>query len=211
MVGMSRKARKAQVQTITLVLIGGIIISLVGIAYTWGKPMIDKRSVMSQFTSGRKFMEDLNGKIVDIAGTCSFEGGCGETLKLPFPGALSIDEGNNSITYELMVSEPLLTDEEILINTGNPGEHVHYGETPGVISLKGDREGSGLYTLRYELHYRELSRHDPARGYVIELAKDGTGKGTNGISVSYGRTETRSGEAHNGGDLVVSTIKVRPE
>ncbi|MCK5023111.1 MAG: hypothetical protein KAS04_02985 [Candidatus Aenigmarchaeota archaeon] len=119
--------RKAQTQAITLVLITGIVISLVGFAYSWGKPMIDKRSVVADFTIAVRFMEDLDEKIVDMAGTCSYGGTCEDVLELPVPGLISLDEETNTIIYQFAVSEPLIMGGEIVFNTLDEGDVARYG------------------------------------------------------------------------------------
>ncbi len=200
--------RLGQTQAITLVLISGIIIALVGFAYTWGKPMIEKRSVIMQFTSALKFMEDLDRKIVDMAGSCSFEGGCEEEFELPVPGMMILNESGNTLFYEFRVEQPLITAGEVLFNTADNGSIARYGETPGVLSMTGNRSGSS-YTLKFSLRYRELVSDDPFRGYKIQLLRSGGSSGNRKIVISYGGSETRSGEAYEGRDLVLSKIRVQ--
>jgi len=201
---------KAQTEAITLVLVSGIVISLVGVAYMWGKPMIDKRSVLTQFTAATRFMEELDSKIVTIAGTCSSAGGCEETLDFPVPGLISLNETSNTITYTIYVNQPLITGGEVLFNTADNGTVARYGETPGVISLKGRRQESGLYSLVFSVRYRELDSTEPWKGYKIKLLKSGKSDGNTKILLSYDGTETQTGAAYNNGDLVVSKIKVQP-
>lgn len=203
--------KKAQVQAITVVLISGIVISLVGVSYMWGKPLIDKRSTISQFTSTVKFMDELNNKIVDMAGTCSFEGACEESMDLPVPGIVWLDESTNTITYEFNVEQPLITQGEVLFNTVDNGTVAEYGETPGVLSLKGERLPEGGYKLEFRLRYRELDSGDPPRprGYKIEMDRIGKEAGNSRITVSYAGSETRADSAQNGGDLMISKIKVQ--
>ncbi len=202
--------RSAQTQAVTLVLISGIIIALVGFAYAWGKPMIEKRTVVTQFTSVVRFMEDLDSKIVDMAGTCSFAGACEEIFELPVSGLVILNESENTITYEFQVNQPLITRGEVLFNTLDNGTVARYGETPGVISLKGESLSAGLYTLKFLLRYRELDSYEPIKGYKIEMIKSGAESGNTKIIISYDGSETRSGQAYNNGDLIVSKIKVQP-
>lgn len=201
---------KAQSEVITLVLISGIVISLVGFAWTWGEPMIQKRSVITQFTSAVRFMEDLDKRITDMAGTCSSEGACEETLTLPVPGLITLDEASNTITYTFNVEQPLITRGEVFFNTVDNGTVARYGETPGVISLNGQPASTG-YTLIFSLRYRELDSSEPMKGYKIQLMSQSDKLGGNSkIIISYGSPEIRAGRAQNGGDLVVSKIKVQP-
>ncbi|MBN1222977.1 MAG: hypothetical protein JXB23_06985 [Candidatus Aminicenantes bacterium] len=201
---------KAQTEVVTLVLISGIIISLVGFAWTWGVPMIEKRSTVVQFTSAVLFMENLDKKITDMAGTCTTPGSCSETLDLPVPGVIVVDKTGNSIIYTLSIDQPLVTGSEVLFNTADNGTVSRYGETPGVISMEGVNN-AGRYTLIFSLRYRELDSDEPWKGYKIVLTNQSTKlSGTSKITVSYGSHETRSGMAANGGDLILSKIKVQP-
>jgi hypothetical protein len=201
---------KAQTEAITLVLISGIVISLVGFAYAWGKPMIEKRSTLTQFTSAIRFMEELDNSIVGMAGTCSSAGSCEETLTLPVQGMITINETKNTISYTFFVNQPLLTRGEIFFNTADNGTVARYGETPGVISMIGSRYPSGVYELTFMSRYRELDSEEPWRGYLIKLVKSGKESGTTKILISYDGTETQANAAYNHGDLVLSKIKVQP-
>ena len=201
--------KRAQTQAVTLVLISGIIIALVGFAYAWGKPMIDKRTVVTQFTSAVRFMEGLDRNIVEMAGTCSVAGACEDIFELPLPGLIRINESANTITFEFQVSQPLIKEGEVFFNTADNGTYVRYGETPGVISMKGQRLSAGLYTLKFLLRYRELDSYDPVKGYKIQLQQSGVDSGNSKVIIVYEGSETQPGQAHNSGDLVVSKIKVQ--
>ena len=202
--------RKAQTQAITLVLISGIIIALVGFAYAWGKPMIDKRSIVADFTAATRFMEDLDKEIVEMAGTCSFAGACEKILELPVAGIIRLDEPNNSIIFEFVVNQPLITDGEVLFNTVDNGTVARYGETPGVVSLKGKTESQGNYRLIFSARYRELYNDDPFKSYKIDLSEFTGGSGNTRIVISYDGSETISGGGYGNRDLVISRIKVQP-
>jgi hypothetical protein len=207
---MGKNWRKAQTEAITLVMISGIIIALVGVAYMWGKPMIDKRSVITEFTSAVRFMEDLDKKIVDMAGSCSFAGACEDSLVLPGPGLITLNDTSNTIIYTIRVNQPLITKGEVLFNTADNNSFARYGETPGVISLKGESVQPGIYALIFSLRYRELDSDEPWKGYKIQLLKSGRTDGNSKIMFSYEGPETQPGAAHNYGDLIISKIKVQP-
>jgi len=198
--------RSAQTQAVTLVLISGIVIALAGAAYMWGKPMIEKRSTITQFTSAVRFMEDLDKEIVEIARSCVTPEACEESLSLPIRGMMNVNSNNNSITYEFVITQPLLTEGEIPINTGNTGEVAAYGEKPGVIMMKGETAGD-VYKLRFTLHYRELYSERQGRGYKINL--QGSGAGTSKVSITYSGSETLTSQGWYGGDLILSKINIQ--
>ncbi|NIO22608.1 MAG: hypothetical protein GTN38_01090 [Candidatus Aenigmarchaeota archaeon] len=198
--------RKAQTQAVTLVLISGIVIALAGAAYMWGKPMIEKRTTITQFTSAVRFMDELDDRIVDIARSCVTPGACEESLSLPIAGFINVDPANNTITYEFVVTQPLLTEGEIPLNTGNIGEVAAYGETPGVIMMRGMAK-EGVYRLVFTLHYRELYNDRQGRGYRINL--EGSGTGTGRILITYSGSETLSNQGWYGGDLILSKMDIQ--
>jgi hypothetical protein len=198
--------KRAQAQAVTLVLISGIVIALAGAAYMWGKPMIEKRTTITQFTSAVGFMEELDKKIVNLARSCVTPGACEESLKLPISGMISVEPGNNTITYEFVITQPLVTEGEVPINTGNTGEVASYGEKPGVIIMKGGKTDEA-YKLVFTLHYRELYNEGQGKGYRIKL--EGSGTGTNKILITYSGTETLSDQGWYGGDLVLSKMGIQ--
>lgn len=200
--------RKAQVQVVSLVLVSGIIISLIGFAYMFGMPLIEKRSTITQYVSAVKFMEDLDRKIVDIARTCREVGGCEDRIEAPIRGLIYLNASTNSITYEFPISQPLVTRDKILINTINPDtRYAAYGETPGVITMEGVSEGS-VYRLRFNLLYRELYNDDQEKSYKINLTASERGdSGTTSLIIFYnGFQEVPGGSLYRGYDLVYSKI-----
>ena len=58
---------KGQVQAISLVLVAGIVMSLAGAAYFWGKPLMEKRSSMTDVATAEAFIIQLDKEIVDVA------------------------------------------------------------------------------------------------------------------------------------------------
>lgn len=200
-------SRKGQVEMVSLVLISGIIISLVGFAYMFGMPLIEKRSTITQYDSAVKFMEDLDRKIVEMARSCTTQKGCDEKVTAPLTGQIMLDQKANSITYELPISQPLLTKDRIMINTINPGEFAPYGETPGVLTMEGFTAAGG-HRLRFVLHYRELYNEDQKKSYRISLASE-TPQGANGTSTVgfyYSGTARLPDAGYSQYELLVSNI-----
>jgi hypothetical protein len=191
---------KAQVEAITLVLISGIVIALVGGAYLWGKPLIEKRTDATDIANAINFAENLNKKIIDIAKTCTTPGACESSLDLPSKGVVTINESDNSIIYEFNINQPLITDE-IPINTGNIDEIANFGETPSIIWMKGSVSGDA-YKITIKIKYRELLDESQKKGYIIKLT--GRGSGRNKIMVSYDGYEV--GRDFLGNDLIITKI-----
>jgi hypothetical protein len=204
-------AHKAQVEVITIVLIAGIVISLVGTAYMWGMPLISKRTSVTEFLSAEDFAVKLSDKIVEIA-----NGGSGEaSLAIP-SGVIGIKEydssnprgpENNSIIFEVPVSQPLAMGTSVVLKTNVLGENATYGEAePRIINMSSVI--SGQNRLVFNIHFRELDTRDqPLKGYLIAVKK-GTMTGTGQVVVSYDGTEVSSVPAANGGSLIVTKIKL---
>ncbi len=182
--------RKGQVQAISLVLITGIVMSLAGAAYFWGKPLIEKRSSITDIATAESFMLQLNDEILDVARNKGEK-----TLNIPpVPGAvMSINETENGIIFQFLSSQPMLKlgDESmpIPIETDHIEPIGSYGESPRTITLESSSyESQFMMTIR--LAYRELRVESvPQKGYKILLESVGK-TGNDKVSVSYGGTET---------------------
>ena len=205
-------SRKAQVEVITIVLITGIIISLVGTAYMWGMPLISKRTSVTEFLSAEDFAAKLSDKIVEIASS-----GYGEaSLTIP-KGVIRIKEydpsaprspENNSIIFDVPVSQPLIMGTSVVLKTNVLGENATYGEAePRIINMSSLVSGSGN-RLTFNIHFRELdTRGQPPKGYLIAI-KQGSITGSSQVALSYAGTEITPGAAANGGDLIVTKIRI---
>ncbi|MBN2101470.1 MAG: hypothetical protein JW716_01200 [Candidatus Aenigmarchaeota archaeon] len=204
------KIRKGQVQVLSLIIITGIVIALVGVAYIWGSPMIEKRTVYTQYTSAEKFMNDLNDRIATLATTCTTKNGCTQTINIPnIDGrGLSVDETGNTLYFHFPSSQRMLASERIALNTPYTGEPADYGTAPpGLLEVEGVTEDS-IYLIKFSLHYRELYDEDSGIGYMIKI--QGNVQGNNQIIMTYAGTESVSGgsAAPQGGDMTVSTIQL---
>jgi len=177
---------RAQVSVVSVVLVTGIIIALVGAAYMWGAPLIEKRTIISQFRTAESFMLSLDKAITEIANS----GGGSKTLKIPL-GLLSFKPENNSLYLEFMVSQPLLFNITVTpLHTTSLDEVGVYGvDEPRIITLKSEKADSG-FKLTFELHYRSL-RSD-SKIYRIKLTGSEQA-GSQEIKVWYNRTETENG------------------
>jgi hypothetical protein len=205
-------AHKAQVEVITIVLITGIIISLVGTAYMWGMPLISKRTSVTEFLSAEDFAARLSDKIVEIANS-----GYGEaSLALP-KGVIRIkgfDQNNprspenNSVIFDAPISQPLAMGTSVVVKTNVLGENATYGEAePRVINMSSGMSGAGN-RLTFNIHFRELdTRSQPQKGYVIAV-QQGAITGSGQVVMSYAGTEVKPGGAANLGDLIVTKIRI---
>jgi len=183
---------KGQVEAITLVLITGIVMSLAGAAYFWGKPLIEKRASITDIATAESFMIQLDKEIVDVARNRGEK-----SINIPALSGASLlaDDTNNSVIFGFLVNQPMLAfgDDTAPV----PIESVHidlngtYGESPRVITLEAS-PFEGQYRMTLRSAYRTLFTNVyPYRAYRIDLSAGGK-TGNNKVSVSYGGTETEA-------------------
>ena len=202
--------KKAQSQVMSIVIITGIIISLVGVAYAWGKPLVEKRVTIAEYTTIENFILELNEKIIDIANS-----GSGKyTVEFPFGtmraiGYDSDDISNtNMLIFEHSILQPIVLNATIPIKTNNLEDVATYGEAkPRKISMTIYPQGTA-YRMEMNLHYRELDTNTiPRKGFLIVL-NPVSDFGRKSITISFGGNELIAGAAANKGDLVKTKINV---
>ncbi|RLJ10366.1 MAG: hypothetical protein DRP15_00170 [Candidatus Aenigmatarchaeota archaeon] len=200
---------KAQIQPISMVLVAGIVIAIIGTSLIWGIPLIEKRTTLADFSLAQSFILELDKKITEIAST----GSGSYTLHIP-TGYLRVipygsnDPDNNSIILELVVKQPLILNGTIPIKTTSLVENETYGEAePRIITLTAESSGTGETRLKFKLHYRELDTTTlPLRGYKIAL--ESPLETTGDISITFVKNEILPNSAGNGGDLVLTYVRV---
>lgn len=198
---------KAQTQVLSVVLIAGIIVAMVGMAYAWGLPLIQKRTSITEFSSAQNFILRVDNKITDIANS-----GAGEArLEIPngFMKALAYDASdpdNNSVILEFITDQSMIVNaSKVLLRTTSFGEVGTYGESePRIITMTGEGFGTG-HKMQIKLHYRELDT--TTKGYKIALNTI-TQSGKKTIKVSFDRNVVQQASASNGGDLVLTYINI---
>ena len=207
---------KAQVSVVSVILISGIVVSLVGASFMWGMPLVTKRTIVTEYTTAENFLEKINDVIVDIANT----GAGSESLEIPTGSVRVIphnaeDVNRNSLMIDMMTDQPMIFNASKVYLGGAGFEDVMsevgtYGKaSPAVMTMSTTPVATG-YGVSLQLHYRELdTQTPPLKGYKILLVTESgeTEAGSGQMTVSFVRTYT-SGTARNGGPLVVTEIKV---
>lgn len=205
---------KGQSNIISIFLITSIVIALVGIAYTWGMPLIEKRTTSTDFEIAKSFALKINQEVISIANGDSNQ----KSLTLPLGSAMAfayddISGDNNSIVYEFLTNQPLVFPGNVFYIGDTSFEDTSkevgtYGEaSPSVITLTSRKVGTG-YVMKIRIRFRELdTTSSPKRGYVIAInSLPNIGKSF--ITISFDGAETVKDAAFNGGDLVKTKVKV---
>jgi hypothetical protein len=209
--------RRGQVETISIILIAGIIISLAGAAYFWGKPAIEKRSTLADIANAKGFIVQLDKDIVEVA-----KSGGTRTVSIPkiSGSSISIDGAANEILFRFVTTQAMLDmgeegEGEVPVETSDWTDPGPYGGSPRVITLEAKKEGQ-QYLMTLRLKYRELNTQDGTTptGYKIVLEDGGSSaQGSPGaVSVFFSRIETESRPVPpgggSGGTLTKTIVKV---
>lgn len=205
------------IEAISMVLIVGIIVSLVGAAYMWGMPIIEKRTTSTEFASSQALTGMISDKITEISNNR------GGTESIDFSGRLikvvphnAVDKDNNSIIMQFMVDQPIIAVGTPVYLGAESFDDIGFGtgtygiSKPGVVEFTQDLVGN-KYKITVKIHYRELAtKETPNRGYKIMLeTDDGNAKtGNNNLLVTYSKSSVLPGAAANGGDLVLTYVNL---
>ncbi|MBI4182038.1 MAG: hypothetical protein HY520_03670 [Candidatus Aenigmarchaeota archaeon] len=164
---------RGQTDVIAIILISGVIIALVGAAYLWGVPLINKQSTATAFEAASALVLDLNDQLIDTANAGGGEG----SLSMPFGGMTVVPydpltgEGNY-LLYEVTLSQPLaLEGTEIYLGGAtyaDLGSGVgQFGEAaPSVITFTMEPLGT-QYKGIFKIFFRTLE--DKPNTYRIML------------------------------------------
>jgi len=194
---------KAQGDIISAVIIIIIAMGLVGAAYSWGLPLIQKRQdtaivnrVLNYFDQNN--INSLPSLIERVANI-----GDKETFSLDVNGVWILKEYteassfNNSLTFSFSSKvSNLATGQWISLTTGAscPPSNATLGvHKSSVVCARADSTAGG-YNITYMVLFRELDDSSGTKGYKIDLQNGGasltsTGKG---VRVSRGEISSKS-------------------
>ena len=204
-----------QSSVISVVIIAGIVIAMVGVAYAWAVPVIEKRITVTDYNLIEGFMAKLSEEIVEVANS-----GSGES-RIPIPkGAVTVlgydyaGPVNNTIFIDFEVSQPIMIEGSVPILTSSLGEVAEYGKTePRIITLSRS-EDSTRNEMNMSMYFRELRSQTP-KGYISALCPAGASMDCSGISagakevvVSFSHFETMMRSGFDGGDLTITYVTV---
>ncbi|UCG95247.1 MAG: hypothetical protein JSV92_04355 [archaeon] len=153
-----------QSQIIGVVLLTLVMITMVGITYMWGMPMIEKQKDTVKISNLERFMKELDDKIQTVA-----KNGGNQRLESPsVPGELSMfDSGiNDRIELKIQTSGLDIAKQTDIYLRGTEEGEVPIGNTPGVIKVYVS-EMSDAYDVNMTLYYRNLTGSGSV--YLIDL------------------------------------------
>jgi hypothetical protein len=179
---------KGQITPITAILLTGVVVALLGVAYFWGTPLIEKRGIITEFETMESFTLRLDDAISDVSNNRAGS----KTISIPIGSVQVIpethtSEQNNSIIVEFVVNQQMLFEDSLVpIETTNLAETGTFGvDKPRTITLTSERF-DGRFKLKFDIHYRTLFTQQE-KGYRISLNSGAPGpiSGTQDITVAY--------------------------
>ena len=199
---------KGQSQLIGVVLLTLVMITMIGITYMWGMPLIEKQKDTVRVSNMERFMKELDESVQNVAKN----GGIQKIESPGIPGEVKIlDQGIN----DMIVAEFQTTGTDIATGTdiylrGNDLMEVPIGAEPGVLKVLSEGMGGDTYGVTISLYYRNLTGSESV--YVIDLVglgRDSIVGENHVITVSEGDEVPVTTE--NGKNVYITRINVRFE
>ncbi len=200
---------KGQTEIVSAVLLMGIMVGLVIVAYFWAGPLISKQQDIVKVDNTNRFARTLNDNIKSVA-----KGGGREIMRgYEIPGELSIVEAKNKLVLEFKVTGTVIQPgEQILIIGDNNQTVAPLGAEPGFLTVKSEKLDGNTYTIKMELVYRELVTATDS--YLLKINTVGRpkiGGGGHIITIEGGSSEDIIGGGSGGRTLHVTNILLRLE
>lgn len=206
--------QRGQVEAISMVLVASIILILAGSAYFWGKPLLDKRATVTDVSTAKSFMIELDRQIVEVSRS-------GGTKTINVPGisgsSVGVNESGNEILFRFITPQAMMEtgsgSTSVPVETYDVSDPGSYGGSPRMILLEGEPQGNDGYLMTLRLKYRTLETDtDPFRGYKIVLLDGGrmnTNQAVSRIVASFsGRNTNITGCCGGMGELTETLINV---
>lgn len=195
--------KKGQTQLITAVLLTGIMITLVVMAYIWGIPLIEKQKDNVKINNMEDFFLELNNKIQSVAKN----GGKEKIKNFKLSGTMKfIKNGfNDNISAEFETTAKILATGINIYLVGSKTQNPPVGKEPGVVKTYVEKSGN-KYNVNMDLYYRNLTTADDI--YKIDLVSSGKrtiGSGEHSIIVEEAGSDT----IEDGKTLHLTKVKVR--
>lgn len=183
---------RGTVNIISIVLIAGIVLALVGAVYTWSGPLINKSETRTLFQTSSTFALALNQQLIDIANS----GGGEKNLDIPL-GAIEVipyqspDPRNNSIIFRFPLSQPLALNSSktylggsSFLDVSNTTLGIFGESSPSIVSLEVQTLGTS-YEAIIQIYFRPLLSKTTGKKRVIALNEGSIQKLTGKSKITF--------------------------
>ena len=202
---------KGQTDIISAIIVLVIAVGLVGTAYTWGIPLIQKQQdtalvdrVASYFNSDNS----LQKKIIFVAtngGEITFSEDVAGLWQLIPNNTVSVDNNSISFSFFARVSNIAIGQWVSLNGVPCPAQSGTISEEPYALCAKADSAPNG-FNIIYKVQFRPLQ--SGTQGYAIYLLQHPSGLLSSTSKVlRIQRGDSYSADV-NGQDLIITEIKI---
>lgn len=200
---------KGQSDIISAIIIIIIAIGLLGTAYTWGLPLIQKQqdTALAERVSNYFSNDNTNSiqkKIVSVAtngGEDIFTNDVSGFWQLVPNGTFSINNNSISFTFFSRVSN-VATGQWVSLNgVSCPAVSGSIGEDPYSVCARADTLSNG-YNITYKLQFRLLQGN--GKGYEIYLLQHPSGLLTSTVKL----LRIQKGNSYTSGNLIITEVKI---
>jgi hypothetical protein len=210
---------KAQGDIISAVIILIIAMGLVGAAYSWGIPLIQKRQDTAIVNRVLNYFDQNNVNSLPSMIEYAANHGGEQTFSIDADGVWTLtpyDEAtpfNNSITFSFFskvsnFATGLAPDEWISLTSGancSASRGTVGTHKASTVCARADSVANG-YNITYKVLFRELYESSGAKGYKINLVKhESSPKTSTGRSMRISLQDVKYSEQSN---LIETTIKI---
>jgi len=176
---------KGQTPVLSYLLVLGVLMSSVSVAYLWGVPLLKKGSVNSKISDAQQTMLQMNNALENVISN----GGESSTTFVSY-GRVKITSEDNSVYYVLRTEKtPYATNVWIPLTTDNtfsvPGTEEANSKailginTPSLVLVRAEPIGNGEFFIIFRLALRNLIDQQ-GNIYKYELIPQGTTSVENG-------------------------------
>ncbi len=167
---------KGQQEAVSVILITGILIGVVGSIYFWGLPLIQKNKDISMLKDSERFMISLNDKIKSVANS-----GGREQIRIDLPGILVFDPQDKTLRFRVDTKGTIYdTGAPIPLSRNDCSKTLgEWGvDEPGTLCVESKGEAEDFFNT-YSLKYIELRHPTRQDSYSIVLSGEEASGGEN--------------------------------
>ena len=162
---------KGAIEVLSVIIMTGILIALVGTVYFWGLPLIQTHEDISTLRNAEIFMISLEDKIKDVVNL-----GGSDRIELTVPHSILVYDGNK-ISLKIETKGTSYTEGAVIplgINNCTMTEGIWGIHSFSVVCVTSECEGGTgkdcqKYLTTYELRYIKLNTETGLKSHKIEF------------------------------------------
>ncbi|MCX6815510.1 MAG: hypothetical protein NT120_01490 [Candidatus Aenigmarchaeota archaeon] len=159
---------KGQQEVISVVLISGILIGVVGSVYFWGVPLVQKNKDVALLENTESFIKSLDNKIKFVANN-----GGRDNIRIPALGIVRFDSTSSTIEITVNTEGTIYATEAAIPlgrNTACAATEGTFGiNDQDTICVRSNKISDKNFRTIYTLSYVKLNDQEVLRSFNIKL------------------------------------------